>query len=471
MADQFMAAADVANAMFNYWSRRRPKAQFTQFGNTARWFRPRTMQMQGDQFHYKMFVQPYSGVRRTKANYESEFPKPRQVDWQDIYASWTDLAEFQATIEYTGLAAAKTKRQAIAQTARTLVEGLDANYGEAMNYSLHQNADCVMALVAAVYAAGGGTYATATSAFLQIDGGSIAQFHKGQILDLREGSDNADVQATVKVNDVYHTSTGPGDVADIGPGIVVTIATENAGDADLDGIADNDEIALSGEIDSNFQSLTTWFSTATVFSVTRTTKGNAHLVPYRFDANPGGSPVTFDWDTHMGEIVQEMAYVIQAGRAGRATQGIQVTGAMLALTTPKINREAISQAGDSARFTTALAMKLDAAKQRELFGEIGFNGVVWHNEVLPPIAFQADPVAVANTVRLIEPSSFFYILAHEGGLRRPERLDKDGRWWRYIQGTNARPINRLIAATLMRVALGNDQPQANVELNNVASSI
>ena len=90
---------------------------------------------------------------------------------------------------------------------------------------------------------------------------------------------------------------------------------------------------------------------------------------------------------------------------------------------------------------------------------------------LPPIAFQTDPVASPNKLRLMEPNSWAFVAGHEGGIRQPEKLDKDGRWFRYVVGTNGWPVNKLIAGSLMRLELICDQPKANVEIADIKSSL
>ena len=476
MADE-MTAAQVANAMANIYRLRHEAAQFTRFAETAKHFKPRMLAMKGENLYWYAYTQPYTGVRRTKSAYETEFPESRAVDHTQVYITWTDLCEFQGTITFTGLAARKTRSAAVYATARKLVTEFDADCGECLNRSLHQNSDCVMGTVAAKYSATtGGSYTTSTSAFFQITDMPVSAFHPGQVLDLRDVSDNATINNGVKVDDVFHTSVGPNAVDDIGPGITVTIdSTRNtavSGTSDLDTVAATDEIALSTETDSNLDSFQTWFGTGSVLSLTRgTTVGEQWAIPYEKDYSVSGVAVNFDFDDHMRPMARDLARAVKFGREVRKNEGLGISDAMLFLTTDAILDEATSLFGDAARFTTALASSLDGAERKRLFGTVGFDGVVWHNPLLGAIGFQSDAVATPNTARLIEPSSWFFVTGHNSNNLRPEWLKGDGRMWRYVQGSNGRPINKLIAGGLMRLALCCDQPRANYEINGIKSSL
>ncbi|HUX16986.1 MAG TPA: hypothetical protein VMW52_10975 [Phycisphaerae bacterium] len=472
MADQKMLAASVSAAMANIYRLRPDKAQFSRFAETTRHFRARDLMMEGEEYHFKVLTSPYTGVRRTSTatGSESEFPPGRQVTHVDVKVAWTDLVEFQATVIFSGLAQKKTEslRNAVYRVADELVGGVDNDFAAQANIALHQDDTATMALIAAVYDEDGTAYtADQTDAYLQIDGGPIAAFLPGQILDAREGGNHADVQVTVKVNDVYPLSTGPGGTADIGPGITVTIADENAGDANLNGLADDDELCLSGEV-TNLAGFKTWFSeSANVFNITRSAKGSHWSVPNLFDFHSGGADVVLDVDDHLGDMAERLAYVVKYGRRERAKDGISVTNQMVAISTPKLVSEASRQGGDNMRMTIAI----DEATRKRLFGRSGFEGYVFHSPTLGPIALQGDPVATPNLARLLEPDSWFWIVGHDGSQKTIEWLDKDGSRWHYERGTNGRMKNILQAGALMRLGLGNDQPKGNAQLDGLKSSL
>lgn len=484
MANELTDAAAIAASMANIYKLRPAKQQFTVWAETLKFFKPKTIRKVGDQWHFKVFVDGMTAVRQTKTGSESEFPAPRVLKYADVYVDQNDISEFQASYAYTGLAKAisKDRRSAVADAAEDIVSGMDLDFARKVNAAVHQSDDLVLALVVDKYdGADGGAYTPGDDpVYLQIDGGSIARFQTGMVVDIRVGNDITSWRTSGIINDVYQTSVGPNAVADIGPGITVTydaVAKVARGGADttFNNVVDNDEICLSMEAADNFDSFEKWFSATTdLLSITRISPGSYWSVPFLYDFTAAGAPVDFDFDDHLRAPAEDLAYAIRAGRADRARKNrgdIQITGAMVAVTTPRIASEAAAQAGDSARFTIAMATSLDQATRRELFGEIGFNGMVYQHQNLPPIAFLTDPVASPNKLRILEPNSWFFVAGHEGGIRQPEKLDKDGHWFRYVVGTNGRPVNKLIAGSLMRLELCCDQPKANLEIAGIKSSL
>jgi len=471
MADQEMDAAAVTTTMAEIYNLNNMKAQFSRLGRTTQFFKPRKQVMHGEAMHYKAFTQPYTGVRRTSTSSgsESEFPKGRQLDEVDVEVDWDDLVEYQSTVIFSGLAQHKTEKRsdAVYRVATKLIEGVQDDFVAAVNSSLHQNSDCMMARVDGTpLAADGTTYSQGETAFLPIDGGSIAQFMPGMMLDIRNASDNTDVRMVVKVSDVYTTADGPG--TSTGPGIVVSLADEEGTDTNLDAIADNDEIVLTGETDDNIQSFPTWFSTGTVFNITRTSVGSHWAVPhYTSKLNGDSLPIDLDVEEHFGQLAEDLAYSISWGRKQRASKGIEVNPSMVCISTPRLAAEAARQSGDDVRLTSAL----DSAERKRLFGRVGFEGTYFHSPTLGPVAIQADPVATPHTVRFLEPDSWFWITGHKGNSPNTlEWLDVGGRW-HYSYGSNGRLENKLQAGALMRLGFGCDQPGANFQLSGVKSSL
>lgn len=472
MANEIQNASAVSAAMAEIYRLRPAKAQFTRFQATLKHFKPGGEKMRGESMHKKMFLEPYTGVRRVAVS-ESEFPLGRQIKHVDVEIDYDDFTEYQATITYTGLARRKTesRRDAVYRVAQELVGEAQDDFAGQVNVSLHQNDDCVMGLINGTpLDADGTSRTTGTTGFLPIDGGSISVFHPGQVIDIRSQSNNADVQVTVIVNDVYPTKVGPGTATTAGPGIVVTIAAENtglSGDADLDNLVDNDEICLRGETEFNIQGFPTWFGTGAVFSITRTAIGSHWAVPFIYDKNNGsGLPVTLDLEDHFGEIAEQLALAVNFGRSKRVSSGITITEAMVAISTPSLLAEASRQVGDDVRFT----MAIEEAERKKLIGRSGFSGAIWHSPTLGPVMLQSDAVATPNAIRFLEPDSWTILTAHDGSRKQIEWLDKDGSRWHYIYGTNGRLVNQLQAGALMRLAVFCDQPKANVELKGVKSS-
>ena len=467
-----MTATAVANAMDKYYRLHPDKIQFTQHQKTLKHFKARDSKMKGEEYHYKLFTGAGNPVRRGSATSveESEFPAALTVDHTDVYVDWSNLTEFRGSFKYTGLAAEKTKdlKHAVYQVAKRLIGQANGHFGSVVNMALHQDADSKMACVAGLYDSDGSSDGmTQTTVYVQIDEGSIAQFHPGDVIDIREGTTVGDVQLTATVMDVFETSEGPNGVADIGPGL--RLKRLSGGDANFDNVADGDELVFNGDAgSSNIAGFPNWFSYSTaVLSITRTATGSAWSIPYMKDWQSGSADVTFDLETHLGEMAEELAYAVEAGRRARTDEGIKISqAAMILLGTPRLISEAARQVGDAMMTTIGL----DKATKAELFGTSGFDGAWWHNALMGPIGFAQDPVATPSTLRLLEPSSWFFITGHEGNHRTVEWLDKDGKRFHYRQGSTGM-YNIMTAGALMRLTLANDQPRANFQHYGIKSSL
>lgn len=468
-------ASDVTNAMKYIYGKRPPKAQFARHDNTLRHFRASSIIMEGERKIFKAWTQPMTATRRTKSAYETEFPVDRKVDAQEYYVTWSDLTEFQTTVAFTGLAKAQTTKggraAAIWNIATKLVSEVDIDHATCLNAAIHQDANAKMATISATYnSAGTGSYSSGVM-YIKIKSGSISQFVKGQRLHIRQAAATATPRCIVAINDVYPFNEGPDGTRDVGPGIRVTYDAAG-GDSDLASVVADDDLCLSGEAADNFWSFPSWFSRSTdVLNLTRTDVGNAWTIPpiKYFDSSGDGTgtSVTFDLDTHLGEVAEELAYSVNYGRRMRAAEEIELTTkAMTMLTTPRIVSEASDQVGDQMRYTSDLG---DPEKAK-YFGVTGYDGAFWHHPLLGPIAFQSDPVATPDALRMLEPNSWRWVIGHDGGLNDVEWLDKDGSRWHYVMGGNGRLINKLVGGCLRRVTLICDQPGANLHLGGVKSS-
>ena len=481
---------DIETMLDEVWRLRPAKAQFTRLGETAKWFRPNTEAMQGNIFHFKVYTAPASGTRRSAAGTaaEAEFPRARENTYVDIGVPWGDLIMFQGTLNINDIARQRTDNteHSIYKIADRMISEAETDLGNQTNAAIFQNNDSVMGTINAVYDEDGTAYTSGqTNAYVRIIDGAIGQFVKGQILDIREGADGTDVQVTVVVNDVVHGNDGPAitagsaPVSDIGPGIVVTIAGENGGDANLDGLAAADEIVLSGEADSsNFHGFPDWFSRSkNVYKATdgstaieRDTIGNLWSAPEIVTVAASGSEVNFDLDTHLGQLADILPQRVRLGRQQRVkdVDGVNMKQLMLAVTTSKIANEATRDSVNNHRFTTVAQASLDASQRRQVYGDVGFNGVVYHSTTLGDIAIQPDTAAPPFKVRLIEPNSFFFL---EQGGRAIRWLDNSGKRFQRSVGSNARLTFYQQAGYYSMCALECDQPAANAEITGVKSSL
>lgn len=297
---------------------------------------------------------------------------------------------------------------------------------EKRNQMLNGTSTLVKAAVAAKLNKVGGSYVangTATDAFLGLSNGSLASFHEGQLLDIRNGSSTSTPRVTVQVNDVVHDIWWLG--GNKGAGIVVTI---HAGAANLDAVLVGDHIVDSGETDggyyASFSSLCDLGATPPdYFGIDRKLKGNGYLRPYGRNYANNGVPVPLNIDAHFGAMADTLAYVVPQSRAIRGARGWKFSDALIAQCPPELVSEAIRQAGqDSQRFTKESPATLAEAERMKIVAVRGWDGVVIRTANLPPIALQSEPLAPSNTIRVWDPSAWEFIRLGSG---KPTWLPND----------------------------------------------
>lgn len=202
MADPWILLSD-ATAMLDEVYEMTPIAQQARFGATAQHI-TRSTAWRGGALHKKFINQVFSRTL-SSSDLEADAPAAGKVSTLDVYVEESNLRKLAFTIGHTIPAGKEVdgSEDAVWDLATELMLSAQESVGEKRNAMLHHNTDMVKALVAAVYNEDGTAYSAGqTDAFLQIDNGSISSFHEGEILDIREGSDNADVQVTVVVKDV-----------------------------------------------------------------------------------------------------------------------------------------------------------------------------------------------------------------------------------------------------------------------------
>lgn len=451
----------------------------TRFGATTQHI-PGDKPFKGQDTTIEMLTGAYHGATMS-ASLEGDAPDSYEIALAQMTIGRSDLRELACTISHTLVAQTlgKDRAHSAFEPAKRLVMQSLANLGERRNQALNMDENCVKALVAAVYKADGDTYATATSAFLQIDNGSISMFHPGEMIDIREASDGTDIQVTCKINDVCHSTDFRG-FSGVGPGIVVTIdSTYGSGeqDADLDNVADGDELVRHGEADAagfsgSFGTLIDLStSPADYFSLARTTTGNFYLVPYGKSYLSGTSNVNLNLEDHFGEMVDTMAMVIGPSRIWRGQNDFALTKAIVVQAQPDLVNEIARQAGgDNSRFTAEISSQMTSARKKEFVANAGWDGAVLHHPGFPPIIVQPEQLCPANKIRLFEPSAWsFYRL----GGREPHwiRNDTGGRWHIRRNVTTGNLTKTRDASFYVHETAVCDQPKTVYQIEGVKSTL
>jgi len=481
---------DVDTAMDEMYRLRPAKAQFTRFADTTRWIRQGDdIPFYGNRWHYKAFLTPLTGMTSvawsTAAASGTEFPAATSFTYQDLSYDYADMAIFQISLEINELAILRSQqgnpKHAVFDLAQKFFMEAEANAALKANTAVNISSDNSMGTVAAIYSSLGAAYTTAGTAFFQITDAPIGRFVKGMVLKVGDSE-------TATINDVIAGDDGPWDgaddtrIADIGPGIVVTAST-----GDFDGVTagatgTGDALRITGDATSGaLNGLPAWFDqTVNTLNdgdgsaINRDALGNAWTVPEIITIAASGSEVVLDLDDHLGQASKIMAQIAGSRERRRqdAEKEIVWKNGLVAIGTPALIDEAAREAKDTMRFTSA-APGGEAAAKKALWGDVGFEGTVWHSPTLGPVALQSDAMASRYKLRLCNPDSWFFLsLGGKSGFKRGIQWQKTAgsRFTRKV-GTNGLHTFDIVASAWMACLLGNDQPKSNVEITGVKSSL
>lgn len=475
-----------------------PKSQFNRLGKTAAWFKARMEEFKGKSFHYEAFTTPSTGVRRLglAAARAAAMPAPSDLAYQPLSITKADLIEFRggAKINEQDDIFTTDAKYAAARLAMKVIDELETDFAGQLNAALYQGQNCAIGTIAAIYDADGTTFTGAgdkNPAFIRITDASLGHFEKGMKLDIYDATSTggSDIKNnTVTVNAKIVGRDGPpvagARVADIGPGIIVTpdnnwnaVAVPAAGDF----LARDGEFSTDTTAPTNIHGMPDWFDTTVdVYRdeagnlLDRESPDNLWMNPEVYDYTSGGNPVTFDLQEHFRDAEDTLPDRVDTARIKRRSAGSDkgptVMDSMLATARPELITEATQDARYSTQFTRTLAMNLDEAKRQKLFGQSGFDGIVYNSPTLGTVAFQADIGARPNEIMLIEPNSFFWLT--KGGQTGHLNWATQGgsKWVRVTDETTGRLTHFMQCAAYFLACLGCDQPGANVLIKGIKSS-
>lgn len=482
MADATMTLAQVDEVLSKYYRIKPAKRQEARQGDTAKWFNPRGEKMKGSSFFFYAMTQLSTPTRRQDfaTAVAGEAPDAQPLSYTRLRVDDDDLTMFQASASINLVADIESsdEKMSVYKLAMMVIGQIEEDFGEARNGAIHQNTAATMGTVAAIYDEDGTSYTSGQAdAFIQITDGSISQFHAGMKIDI-----NAAIYATV--TDVIYGDDGPWSggtrVPSIGPGIVVDVrgATTN-----FDSVTTTMAITRSGETTGdNFPGLPVLFSgTTNMYKDTdgnvldRDAQGQAWSIPHIYDPSGGSSPVALNLWTHMQKFAIPLAKRIGSGRRLRQRvmnpeEALDLPESLVMVGPPDLIEEAASQAADTAQFATAMATSMGDAERGKLFGQVGFDGVVWRCPTLGTVAFQSDVGARPNKLDLIDPSSLFYL--YLGANQEPQWVPNDaGGRWHAVHGASTGKITyqrQAMCWTACRLVC--DQPGANAEIQGIKNS-
>ena len=512
VSDSAMDLASMSAATLNYQRLHPAPMQFSRIGNTTQWFRPKEKPWVGKRYFYRVFTQGASGTRRAKFSTaaQGEFPIGQDLGYTELTVVQDDVKFFQATKSWNEIEDMLTgnKRYAVAKLTIKLNTEVEEDFAHQLNAAVNQGGNAMMAKVHTAYDLDGTSWNQSASAvlaaFIRIKDGSISQFMVGDILDIYD-SDGSTQNCRVKVQDIIYGPNGPpvsgAPVADIGPGFLCRMVDADYAlttDVDWDGDSDadwgtsaypesGDYIARSGEFTTtassyaNIHGFRDWFDTTVdVYrdnsgsTIDREAAGNHWMNPMQFDAGTSGSPADFDMELHFGAVEDYLPNRVKTGRRARGNAESEqvMMGTLTAIASVSIINDAVREANQSRQFTLTAAKTMNAATKRELFGEVGFDGIVYHSASMGTIALQADPMAEPETITILDPNSWFFITF--GGTKANVnwvKFDSSGSVWHRKPGeSNARPTFYLEGAAWTACALQCDQVAVNTRIRYVKSS-
>ena len=491
MANAFVALAEAAEMMDETWDLR-PVWHGNRFGSTAPLI-TRYERAHGDKFHTVHVVKPYSGSRSTNS-LESAMPESTKIETEQVYVDCSNSGDMRRTgssIGYTLPASMqlpgdehscwKIAAELSRQVAKDQLEKkdhmiqLDEQGAKSVVGETSKTEDVYTATGSAVYASG-------STCFIPISVPSL--YRKGELVDIRSGAAATDDATTVyrlraEVMDVIYADDLFGNA--VGPGVVlVFVADGDAGatDTDFSNVAAADEIAASEEgtlytpnYPGSFGTLIDLgASPAAYFSVTRTTAGEHHWIPF---GKTYSASTPLDLDTHFGTMFNTMTRFIPLNRQLLDRNSIEWTKAIVCQAQPDLIQEASKLAGDSSRrFTRHLSSDFKDA-QAKLVAIAGWDGVVIHTPGLPPIAMMAEALMPVGKIRIWDPNHWRFI--HMGPKRPTWLEDGGGRWHlnRVSQGSgnDAKLSPKMIAGCFTIDTAFCDNAQTLYQMENLIDSI
>jgi hypothetical protein len=453
----------------------KPIGTENRFGDTVQHIKRRE-QFVG-QYHKKFITQIHSGARGN-TDAEAVMSDTAGTTVTDLAIEESYLRRIDAGIGYSlfSLRQVSGKPNAVFELRSRLKLDVTRGIMEKQNQYLNSDATAKKALVAAVYAAdGSGAYGgSATTCFVKIDNGSVANFHQGEKVDIRAASDPASLRLTtntVTVKDVWPDEYFLG--YNVGPGLVLSCSASNFGT-----VADNDEIVAAGEGDYGYPatfSVVADLSTspASYFGVTRTTAGNAYLLGHGRAVN-AQLDIDRDFGTMFRIYSRFMPFLRNLMKDALEREKVELTDALVCQASPELVAEVAKQAGDSTvNFQVALASSLDEAKRRKLVASTGWNGHVINTPLLPmPIILQPEAQMATGEIRVFDPNCWTWLTSGEDAKGNPEwvPVDERGGIW-HNQTSSGQPTPRYTAHCFVWNTPFCEQPSTVYRMTGVTDSL
>ncbi len=454
----------------------KPIGTENRFGDTVQHIKRRE-QFVG-QYHKKFITQVHSGARGT-SDAEAAMSDTAGTTVTDVEIEESYLRRIDAGVGYSlfSLRQVSGKPNAVWELRSRLKLDVTRGIMEKQNQYLNSNAGGKKAKVAALYKGDGTSdaYASGPAVFVKIDDGGVANFHRGEKIDIRNQSTTGLRLTTglITVKDVWPDEYYRG--CNIGPGLVLSCSSE-----DFTTCADNDEIVASGEGAASYGYPATFAgvadlatSPASYFGLNRTTAGNAYLLGHGRAVN-AQLDIDRDFGTMFRIYSRFMPFLRNLMKDALEMEKVELTDALVCQASPELVAEVAKQAGDSTvNFNVALASSLDEAKRRKLVASTGWNGHVINTPLLPmPIILQPEAQMATGEIRVFDPNCWTWLTSGNDTKGNPEwvPVDERGGLWHNVT-SSGQPTPKFTAHCFVWNTPFCEQPSTVYRMTGVTDSL
>ena len=424
---------------------------------TNRFFKPSKRRIDGDGINIQVKDRNLYGAR-TDTDINAEFKTPRTfgVDTYKVTLSETPSANHMRRVDlslqvtWLDLKRKMNSKASAVDYVKELTTQSMQNIAEHIAIRRHLDSSAKLGSVNGTpkntdnrLHSSASAISTTGGASFPVDGGSFAAFQPNMVLD-RYTSTTLDGQVIVLYTNARDGSVHVYGVNSSFPGGSSTI--------NVNDIANDDDLYLSGEKDKNILSFGHWFSDPSsgdsFFGKDRTDPTNRYLLPHA----SGPTSSTLFLKTHLDDLSIQMGYIDEDADSD----------GYVALTTPELVSRYISQIGQD----TLIQYPADDSRGKVIAG-YGFDGNLYRHHTFGRYMLQGDALATPNQIRFLRLGDWETLYAPtEGGESGWEWLPgQQGMWYRMpstTPGNGDTTVYRADGLTLMCDICLNPRRQAKL---------
>lgn len=367
------------------------KEMYSRFGNkTNRVFKASKRRFEGNTLDVQVMDKNLHGTR-VDTDPNADFPTARAhsagkytVTFNEAGGSSNDLRRFAQSLRVThfDLKRVQTKQVEAGQFVKDLLKQSMDDVGEKMAIHRHLPSTGQLALVNGTPAsndnrkfASASAIGTTGGARFPVDNGSLAYFQPGMRL---HSYTTTTLDYELEVTDVNPSDKSIGVYG-------INSSDEASSAVNINGLADNDALYLSGGYNKNILSLGSWFADPTsgesFFGKDRTTPTNRWMLPHR----SGPSAETLLALSHIDDAFVEMGFVRE-----------EDDGAYAAIMEPALYQRMINVIGADKLITFPTT-----EQKGKVIANYGFDAVIYRHFAAGRIALHGDALAIPRKIRFL----------------------------------------------------------------------